>query len=107
VQELQNVFAFIGVDEELINWDIVPEMASWVIARSLDAGDLGVIGLSTYELASLIDICKGVRTKPPEGHPKRSHLKGHVKQKHKPQYDSGINLHFEQIEQQSNIQDPF
>lgn len=70
MKELQNIFALVGVDEELVNWDVVPEMASWVVARSLDAGDLGVIGLPADELPSLIDICKGVRTKPSERHPK-------------------------------------
>lgn len=84
MNELQNIFALVGVDEELVNWDVVPEMTSWVVARSLDAGDLGVIGLATDELPSLIDVCKGVRTKPSERHPKRGHLEGHVEQEHKP-----------------------
>lgn len=103
MKELQNVLALIGVDEELINWHVVPEMTSWVIAWSLDAGDLGVISLATDELPSLIDICKGVRTKPPERHPKRSHLKGHVEQEHKPQHNCRAKLYPEQIEEQPNI----
>lgn len=107
MEELQDVFALIGVDEELINWDVVPEMTSRVVARALDAGDLGVIKLSTDELPSLIDICKGVRTKPPEGHPKRSNLKGHVEQEHEPQYKCRVNLHSEQIEKEPKIQNPF
>jgi hypothetical protein len=84
MQKLQNVFALVGVDEELVDWHVVPEVPSWIVARALDAGDLGVISLSADELPSLIDICEGVRTKPPERHPKRGHLKGHVEQKHKP-----------------------
>ena len=64
------MLSVVGLDEVLVDSVVQPEVPSRVVARSLDAGDLGVIGLPADELPSLIDICKGVRTKPSERHPK-------------------------------------
>ena len=68
VKQLQILFCLVSGEVHVIDGYVVPQMASWVVAWALDARDLAVVRLSTYELASLVDVGRCVWSKSSERH---------------------------------------
>jgi hypothetical protein len=57
-----NNFSVVCEHVKVVDWNVVPEVTSRVVARSLTTGKKEVICLTKGELSCLIDVCCSIRS---------------------------------------------
>ena len=80
VDYLDIIFRLVSRQEHPVNWDIVPQMACWVVAWALRCGEASIVVLSTNELASLVYVGRGVRAHSSEWHEETWDIQGEIEQ---------------------------
>ena len=79
VDIFHNVLCVCRSHVQVVHWQIVPQVACWVKARSLETTQLGIVSLAVSDLISLVNVCCVVDPVRNIGVlPKTGHMKGEI-----------------------------
>ena len=105
VEYFPDVLSFVRVHEQIVDWNVVVQVASGIEALTLHAGDLDKIGLSCHELASLVDIGCKVRPISSERHVKTGNQQHKIEDSRTPDQSVLGDLNLQDIKKQPEIAD--
>ena len=57
VNIFHNVLCVCRSHVQVVHWQVVPQVACWVKARSLETTQLGIVSLAVSDLISLVNVC--------------------------------------------------
>ena len=107
VNGLQNVLGVHSGHKDLVDDRVVKKVSDRVVARALSTRDLRVVGLPTDELTCLVDVGRGVNSKP--GLPNLIVEAEEVHRHQKHEFDHRLlrQLNFQHIQEEPKIEELF